>query len=95
MKRLYLRRNGEVIECGDDFEIVNDRGMTMQYIRRLVDVAEPNVISYINIESCGRTPETMRMAFNKIAKERGISIKTFLIDDVIGFVICKPESVFI
>lgn len=26
MKRLYLRRNGEIIECGDDFEIVNDRG---------------------------------------------------------------------
>lgn len=95
MKRLYLRRNGEIIERGDDFEIVNDMGMTMHYIRRLVDVAEPNVISYINIESSGRTPETMRMAFNKIAKERGISIRTFLIDDVIGFVICKPESVFI
>lgn len=96
MKMLYVRRGGEIVECGDDFDLVEGRGMSAAYIRRLVDAVEPNIAHFIDLEYADRSPESMRMTFAKIAKEMGAEIKTFNVGkNIIGFVICKPESVFI
>lgn len=67
----------------------------MKYLRRMVDSVKPNEINYIDVEASGRSVEVLRMAFGKIASETGKTIKTVTHGNLFGFIICKPESVFI
>lgn len=95
MIELYVRRDKSIIECGDDFELMDGRGMSMAYIRRLVEVVEPNQANYIDTESADRSPESLRMSMSKIASEMGVEIKTFSTGKLFGFVVVKPERVFV
>ena len=95
MIELYVKRDGSVIECGDDFDLVSGRGMSSAYLRRVVSAAKPNEANYINIESADRSPESLRMSINKIGKELDLDIKTFSVGNLFGFVIVSPEKVFI
>lgn len=95
MKKLYVNRAGEIIESTSDGDIVSGRGMNMKYLRRMVDSVKPNEINYIDVEASGRSVEALRMAFGKIAASTGKTIKTITHGNLFGFVICKPESVFI
>lgn len=95
MIELYVKRDGSIIECGSDFEFASDRGMTIAYIRRLMSAVTPNEVAYIDIESADRSAESLRMSVTKIAKEMGVEVRTFSTGNLFGFVIAKPEKVFI
>lgn len=95
MEKLYARRDGSIIVCDEEFELVDVRGMAMEYLRRLARCVEPNVVNYIDIASSDRSPESLRMSFTKISKEQEIDIRTFTKDGLFAFMIVKPESVFI
>ncbi|CAD5239254.1 hypothetical protein JLDGIFFK_00029 [Klebsiella phage vB_KppS-Samwise] len=95
MIELYVKRDGSIVECGDDFDLVSGRGMSSAYLRRLVGAVKPNEANYIDIESADRSTESLRMALNKIAKDSDVDIKTFSAGNLFGFVVVSPEKVFI
>lgn len=95
MKKLLIDRLGATRELTDEEIKKLEKGITMSYLRRLVKFASDNEVVYLDINTGGKTRETMRMMFNKIAKETNQEIRTVTFGDLFGFVIVNPKEVFI
>lgn len=91
---LYINRHGETSVLSQDEVEDMQRGMTMGYLRRIVKHAKPNEAQYINLATCGKRSDVIRMMLGKVAEEEGRKIRAFTLDGFVGFVVVNIETAF-
>lgn len=91
----YMGRDGKVRAIPDEELCDIEKGVNIGYIRRLVKHAEPNRMKYVSLALSGKSEATLRMAFNKVANEQGVIVRTIVVDGYIGFVKVKVEEAFV